>query len=180
MRLGTRADGSNRVCNPFRSLCQIRSHQRVRDASRMGKVFRPRAGHIRQRSVHRMFDRHAGPDTELEVSQCRPDERFQRRRVERVHGAGQRQTSDRVKLGLLGQSVGRMSLQVFVPVRSSAAGAVSSGHAEHHRPAVEHGPAGSQQYHVNINANVYSKNGSWLFLYFILRTEFNDSWTNDV
>lgn len=135
----------------------------------MGKVFRPRARHNRDRSLHRMSDRHAGSDTEPEVSQRRSDERFQRHRVERVHGTGQRQKPDRPQLGLFGQFVGRRPLQVFVPLRSSAAGAVFSRHATHYRSAVEHGSAGSQQCHVNIL--IITEVHNIFYDHFVLRTD---------
>lgn len=76
----------------------------------MGKIVGPRVRHIRNRSVHGVLNRHVGPDTEFEISERRPAERFQRFRVERVHGSGQRAKSDRAQPGLLGQLVGRGAL----------------------------------------------------------------------
>jgi len=66
----------------------FRSHQRVFDASRMGKVFDTRTRHIRHRFIHRMPNRHVSPDTELEVSERGPVEWVQRHCIELVHGTG--------------------------------------------------------------------------------------------
>lgn len=80
----------------------FRSDQRVRDASGMGKIVDPGVGRVRYRSVYGVSDRHVGAHTEFTVSERRPIERFQRHRVERVHGTGQRQKSDCAKPGLFG------------------------------------------------------------------------------
>jgi len=66
----------------------FRSHQRVFDASGMGKIFDSRIRHIRDRSLYRMPDRYVSSDTEFEVSERRPDERIQRHCVKFVHGTG--------------------------------------------------------------------------------------------
>jgi len=66
----------------------FRSHQRVFNASGMGKIFDSRTGHIWHRSLYRMSDRYVGSDTEFEVSERRPDERIQRHCAKFVHGTG--------------------------------------------------------------------------------------------
>jgi len=117
----------------------------------MGKIVGSRIGYIRNRSLHGMLDRHVGSDTQFEVFKRWSDERFQRHRVKHVYGTGQRSEPARAQFGLLRQPVGRRALQVFIPLRSSAAGTVPGRYAAHYRSAVEHSLACSQQRHVKHN-----------------------------
>lgn len=142
------------IYNLYQQICFhffFRFGQRIRYASGVGKIVGSRTGYNRNRSLHGMLDRYVGSDTQFEVFKRWPDERFQRYRVKHVHGTGQRSEPNRTQSGLLRQPVGRRALQVFIPLRSSAAGTLPGRYATHHWSAVEHSLACSQQCHVKHN-----------------------------